>query len=127
MSPNKSELERFNGTSASRNHVSNSSINFSGKKPALPSEIYKSVYRDRHAKGTTSFKTLNDNNRLNKSYKKDLLDNHFEYGGKLLVSPNPDGPIRLLETEKRKTYFTLKPLSYEENALREKFKEHIEK
>ena len=45
---------------------------------------------------------------MNKNLKKDLLDNHFEYGGKLLISPDPEGPIHLLDSEKRLTYFSKK-------------------
>jgi len=41
---------------------------------------------------------------MSKSLKKDENKNHFELGGKLLISADPNGPIRLLETEKSVIY-----------------------
>lgn len=86
------------------------------------------MYSDRYKNGgTKSFKTMIESNGLNKKYKKNLLDNHFELGGKTLISPNPNGPIRLLESEKRMTYFKSKELSKDAKNLSEKFKGKIER
>jgi hypothetical protein len=41
------------------------------------------------------------------------LANHFEIGGKLLISPDINGPMHLLKTEKSETYFLPKELSVE--------------
>lgn len=47
------------------------------------------------------------------SCKKDQDENHFQFGGKLLVSSSVNGPMRLLDSEKRLTYFREKELSNE--------------
>lgn len=53
--------------------------------------------------------------------------NHFEVGGKTLISPDMRGPIRLLESDKSVTYFKEKPLSGEMHQLSRKFKDKIER
>mmetsp|Transcript_44545 Transcript_44545/g.43207 ORF Transcript_44545/g.43207 Transcript_44545/m.43207 type:complete len:160 (+) Transcript_44545:3-482(+) len=86
-----------------------------------------SFYRERYSVGTMSHRDLNEANSLNKQYKDRLLNSNFDLGGKLLISPDVDGPIRLLESEKRATYFKEKVLSSEQNAMRQKFKDKIER
>jgi len=45
--------------------------------------------------------------------KKDVLDSHFQLGGKSLVSADINSPLHLLDAEKRLTYFKEKPFSKE--------------
>lgn len=85
------------------------------------------MYRGGFYEGAKSYRSIIENNNLNKSLKKNHLDNHFELGGRTLVSPDPASGLRLLESEKSLTYFKHKELSNEPNELRSKFKTKIER
>ncbi|CDW73525.1 UNKNOWN [Stylonychia lemnae] len=90
---------------------------------------YNTVYHNKYREGLgiKSLKQLKDDHNLNKSLKKDVLDSHFQLGGRSLVSADLNSPLHLLEADKRLTYFKEKPFSKEQNELRSKFKDKIER
>jgi hypothetical protein len=50
-------------------------------------------------------------NEFNRKLSSHNLANHFDLGGKTLISKDLDGPMHLLNTEKSETYFKPKEFS----------------
>eukprot|EP00347_Sterkiella_histriomuscorum_P015346 403357366 len=95
---------------------------------------FQSIYSNKHNNGENGSKmnaktlqNFNDNNSINQTMKKDIVESHFQLGGKTLISADLNSPMRLLDSEKRLTQFKEKPLSNEQNLMRSKFKEKIER